>query len=153
MWTFHSSFRSTEEILPNPLKWWQVLLFLLAAQPPSSPSLLQWQCRRKIKGEEIKVSNMAFLNPSHWKTGWGIFSWEQKSFCAIEIFLICCVLIVHHNHRTLKNIRLPWAQTEVGQLRIVIKWITNKGFGAFCTEYLNFLQHKLSCKKCAKFKI
>lgn len=54
MWTFHSSLQSAEEILPNPLKWWQVLLFLLAAKPPSSPNLLQWQCRRKIKGEEIK---------------------------------------------------------------------------------------------------
>lgn len=54
MWTFHSSLQSAEEILPNPLKWWQVLLFLLAAKPPSSPNLLQWQCRRKIKGEEMK---------------------------------------------------------------------------------------------------
>lgn len=56
MWTFHSSLQSAEEILPNPLKWWQVLLFLLAAKPPSSPNLLQWQCRRKIKGEEMKES-------------------------------------------------------------------------------------------------
>lgn len=43
----------------------------------------------------------------------GSFPERKKSFCVIEVFLICHVLTVYHNHRTKSNIRFPSTQAEI----------------------------------------